>query len=355
LDPTDSAPVGLNPLAGGELAVDGLIHVMRSVWASSWGPRLGDVLHAGALTLARSPGHTLVELPALLTDARFRRDLVPSAVADDPLGLGSFWGWYEALSDEARLQVLAPVMNKLRSFLLRPDLRAVLGQPDPRFHLEEVFSRRRVVLVRLGRGRLGAEGAQLLGSLVMAALWQAALGRSRVPAERRRAVFVYLDEFQEFLRLNLDLADALAQARGLGVGLVLAHQHLGQLDTQVRSAVLANAASRVLFNLDHDDAAVMAKRSGGELTADDFAHLPAFQAYATVPVDGRAGRYSSIRTLPIPPATSDVGRLEAANRQRHGVERAVTEARLRQLVTPPTGTAAPTGTIGRRRRPGGEP
>ena len=52
----------------------------------------------------------------------------------------------------------------------------------------------------------------------------------------------------------MDLPDVLVQARGLGIGLVLAHQHLGQLDPGVRSAVLANAGSRMAFRLDHDDA-----------------------------------------------------------------------------------------------------
>ena len=72
LDPTDRAPLGINPLAsetgggGSGLAVEGLFGVLHSLWAESWGPRLGDVLHAGLLTLALEPGHSLVELPLLL-------------------------------------------------------------------------------------------------------------------------------------------------------------------------------------------------------------------------------------------------------------------------------------------------
>ena len=56
-------------------------------------------------------------------------------------------------------------------------------------------------------------------------------------------MFVFIDEFQDYLHLPTDLADALAEARGLGVGLTLAHQHLAQLRPQMRSAVLANARS----------------------------------------------------------------------------------------------------------------
>lgn len=90
LDPSSEAPVGLNPLAGttGPVAVDGLLGVMRSLWASSWGPRLNDVLHAGLLTLSLEPGHSLVELPLLLTNRGFRRSRVVRASESDPFGLG---------------------------------------------------------------------------------------------------------------------------------------------------------------------------------------------------------------------------------------------------------------------------
>ncbi|MBL0204905.1 MAG: TraM recognition domain-containing protein [Candidatus Microthrix sp.] len=93
---------------------------------------------------------------------------------------------------------------------------------------------------------------------------------------KRSPVFVYLDEFQDVLRLPLALGEALVQARGLGVGLVLAHQHLGQLSPAVRAAVLANAGDRVVFGLDHDDAVVMSKRSSRTLNAERLHWLTRF-------------------------------------------------------------------------------
>mgnify|MGYP003380514621 CR=1 FL=1 len=105
------------------------------------------------------------------------RDRVALARQRDPLGLAGFWGWFDELSPEQSAQVLAPVMNKLRSFLLRPDLRAVLGQTEPRFELSEIFGATaapgRALLVRLPRGELGVEAATLLGSLVVHQVWQA--------------------------------------------------------------------------------------------------------------------------------------------------------------------------------------
>lgn len=88
LDPGDESPVGFNPLTGGAVGIDAVVHVLRSVWADSWGPRLGDVLLAGLTTLSATPGHSLAELPLLLRDPVFRRPLVARAVGQDPLGLG---------------------------------------------------------------------------------------------------------------------------------------------------------------------------------------------------------------------------------------------------------------------------
>jgi hypothetical protein len=351
MDPTDSAPVGFNPLVGGTVGIDGVLHVLHSLWAASWGPRLGDILHAGLLTLSSTPGHSLVELPLLLTDASLRRRLVPAATTNDPLGLGTFWAWYEGLSDDARAQALAPVMNKLRAFLMRPELRAVLGQAGPRFALREVFTGRKALLVRLPKGQLGSEGAQLLGSLLVAHLWRLSLARVAVPADRRHPTFFYLDEFQEFLRLPVDLGDALVQARGLGVGLVLAHQHLDQLDRPVRSAVLANAASRVVFHLDHDDAAVLAKRSGGRLRPEDLSGLGAFEAYASVLVGGEATPYGSLATHPLPEPLRPAARLLDRSRQRYGVPATDTEAVLRGLLEMDD-SATSRGRLGGRRTPG---
>ena len=121
-------------------------------------------------------------LPLLLTNAGFRRSLTSGL--RDPLALEPFWAWYDNLTDGERAQAIAPLMNKLRQWLLRPSLRAVLGQREPRFQLRQVFTERKILLVPLRKAILGPEAAGLLGSLVVAQLWQAIQARAAIPAEQ---------------------------------------------------------------------------------------------------------------------------------------------------------------------------
>jgi hypothetical protein len=332
LDPTDTErPVGLNPLAldgrSPELAADQLLGLFHSLYAAHWGPRTHDILGASLLTLARLPGMTLAALPLLLTDAGFRRRVVPGVA--DPIGLAPFWSAYEAWSEAERAAAIAPVMNKLRPLLLRPEMRAIVGQTRRNFDLRRVFTERKILLVSLSKGLLGPETAGLLGSLVISQLWQAILGRAAIAPERRHPVLVHVDEFQDYLHLPVDMADALSQARGLGCGFVLAHQYLHQLDPAMRSAVLANAQSRVAFRLAVEDARVMAADS--TLAPEDFQSLGAFQCYAQLIAKAAVQPWCSARTVLPGTPLSDPAVVRAASRDAYGVDRAEVEADLHQL------------------------
>jgi hypothetical protein len=332
LDPADEQqPVGLNPLASNgrppELVADQLLGLFRSMYQSSWGPRTNDILAASLLTLARTPGMTLCALPALLMDSGFRHRIV--SALDDPIGLEPFWIAYEAWSEAERMAAIAPTMNRIRPFLLRPQLRAVLGQSRPRFEFSQVFSERKVLLVNLAKGALGSEAAALLGSLILTQLWAAALRRTTITAGRRHPVFVYVDEVQDYLRLPTDIGEALVQARGLGVGFVLAHQHLSQLDPSTRSVVLTNARSRICFQLAAEDARALAS---GPLSADDLRELPAFEVYAQLVAGGAVQPWCSGRTLPATARLSNPGDVRQRSRERYGIDRRTVDAEIEQLI-----------------------
>jgi hypothetical protein len=347
LDPSDAMPVGLNPLSTAgrrpELVADGVLAIFKQLYGTAVGARSQDILYAGLLTLAQRPDASLVMLPLLLSNPGFRRSL--TAGIRDPLTLEPFWAAYEAWSEAERVTAIAPVMNKLRP-LLRPGLRGVLGQRQPKFTISQVFTEKKILLVPLQRGVIGSEAAGLLGSLVVAELWQTILGRGKVPAAHRHPVMVYIDEVQDYLHLPTDLGEALAQARGYGVAFNLAHQFLDQLPRDMRAAVLANARSRVCFQLPHDDATVLAK-GHPELAAEDLTTLGQYEVYASLFSGGKVTPYASGSTLAPSKPTANVPDLRRRSRERYGQPLDEIEAGFAALIE---GSGSQLGSPGRRRR-----
>lgn len=349
LDPTNPCPVGFNPLAGPpELAVvtaEAVLGVLAELFRDSWGIRTADVLSAALLTLARIPQATLVWLVPLLTNPAFRHRVLALA-PPDPLGTDVFWQGYEAKPVRTQAVEVAPVLNKLRQLMLRPGLRAMLGQAQPRFGLADLLERRRIVVVNLNQGLLGAGAARLLGTLLISQLWQHLLARQAEPVQRRQIVSVYIDEVQAFLAgLPGSLADALAQARSLGAAFHLAHQYRGQLSGEMIQAVETNTRSKVYFALSATDAAAAA-RLAPELEAADFQLLAQYQAYATVMHHGRRSGWFSLATRPAPPAVRDPALLYAASHARYGIPAEQTEAELIAL----TSSSAPSAADANERR-----
>ena len=334
IDPTSSRPVGINPLARAqtacgaspELVADTVLATLKGVFAESWGVRVEQVLAAALVTLARTPGATLVDLPLLLTNAAYRQRLMAASGAD-PLGTGQFWAAYEALSEAQRQQWVGPVLTRLQPFLIRPHLRATLGQAAPSFDLGEVFTRRRIVLVSLNKGVLGAESARLLGSLLVGQLWPLILARAAVEPSQRHVVSVFIDEVQDYLSLPGSLADALAQARSLGAAFHLAHQYRGQLPAALKAGIDANARNKIIFSLSAADAAELARQAIG-LEAADFQLLPRFGVYARTMHHGRENPWCHATTLPPTPPTQDALALRAASQARYGQDTTQIEAAL---------------------------
>ena len=324
IDPEDpdAAPV-LNVLSGPDpdLTVDNLVGIFRSIFAAFWGPRTDDVLRSACLTLLRYGAATgistsLADVPRLLADDAFRAPRV-AAVAEDTVGLGGFWDSYEAMSEASRAQVIGPVMNKLRAFLLRDFVRSVVGRPDSSFDMGHVLDGG-ICLVRVPKGILGEETAKLLGSFVVAKVWQTATHRARLGQAARVDASLVVDECQNFLNLPRSFDEMLAEARGYRLSMVLAHQHLGQLPRELREAVSANARTKIWFSMSPEDAHTLGRHVTPEVSEHDLSHLGAYTAVARLVVDGEETPAFTLRTRPAPPAVA--GRADAvreANRAAH--------------------------------------
>jgi hypothetical protein len=275
------------------LACAGIVEVFKNLWADDWGPRLEHVLRNVVFTLLESPDCTFADIPRLLNDRGFRSGLVGGVEND---AVRSFWkDEYERYSPGFRSVVVAPLQNKVGALLTDPVLRRLLTESGPPIDLRRIMDDGQILLVDVDKGRIGDGPSALLGSLLVSHIALAGLSRSEQPQTQRRDFMVYLDEFQTFTTLSL--ATMLSELRKYGVGLILSHQHLSQLDPDIRDAVFGNAGTIASFRVGAADASYLAREFAPVFDANDLISLPRFSIYIKLLIDGQPTRPFSATTL----------------------------------------------------------
>ncbi|HEM4071601.1 TPA: type IV secretion system DNA-binding domain-containing protein [Streptococcus suis] len=309
ISPTAKRIVGINPFEltkygiEPEVIADYLLELFKGLYPEHFGIYSLDILSHAFLTLARIPNSSLVMLPSLLTNKHFRNKLLKNLT--DPIGLESFWSWFEMLSEAQRHQMLNPILNKFRQFLLRPQLRAMLGQAQPKFSLAELFQGRKIVLVPLNKAVIGSESAKLIGSLVTSILWMLILRQSSVGPSKRQSAFIYVDETPSFLGIpNANLDEALSQSRQFNVGWAIGFQHLAQMSSNLKAGIESNTANKIVFGLNLNEAKEMAK-STLEVAKEDFYSLPPFWVYSRIETSPNTYRWVIGKTYPPTPRIRD--------------------------------------------------
>jgi len=319
--PDASRPLGFNPLdriapSSRAATASGLLDVFRKLWFDSWGPRTEHLLRNALLTLLDQAEATLADVLRLLDDEEYRKR---AAGRTSNPQVRRFWlSEYEHYPARFRAEAIAPVQNKIGAFLSDPVLNAIVTQPRSSLDIRKIMDEGQVLLINLSTGRLGGSTTSLLGSLLVASLSLAGLGRANTTLETRRDFFVYLDEFHLFMTLSL--ATMLSELRKYRVGLVLAHQHLSQLDIRVRDAILGNAGSIISFRIGPTDAEILEGHFFPEIRARDLVSLPNYQTYAKLMLHGSVTKPFSAETvepLRTPPSQSPRAAHQELRRTAH--------------------------------------
>lgn len=277
--PHEPQTLRLNPLVGErEPVAEGVAYALGRAFQGShpfYDTLAQGIVRAAVLALKEVRGDRtdLLELARFLGDDGFRVEILSRS--EDPVVRGYFRDQVQRWSAQERTRNLAGIQSQLLGLLANPDLRRCLTGP-PGLDLDRALGSAGVVLCHLPVDRLGA-GAQLAGAFFLMQ-WQLAVFRR---GSIRPPQFLYADEFQGYA--TAAFGEFLAQGRSFEAGAVLSHQHLGQLDRDLRQAVLANARNRVLLGgLSGEDIATL---------ADTLGHEPAWQEV----FDGQGGVRSRTR------------------------------------------------------------
>ena len=323
-------PIGLNLIANvtqdeRHLVASGIVGAFKSIWRDSWGPRLEYILYNAVAALLECPNTSLLGVNRMLTDAVYRRRIV--AKVRDPF-VRAFWtDEYEHYDPRFQREAIAPIQNKLGQFLLNPVVRNILGQVRAKVRIPFMMNTGRIFIANLSKGKLGADKANLLGSLLTTQFQLAAMSRVSQPESERRDFFLFIDEFHNF---TTDAFTAiLSEARKYRLCLALSHQYIDQVPPMVRSAVFGNVGSLISFRVGHYDAEILQREFGEIFRTETFVGLDRYQIIARLAEKGQTREAFQARTLP--PIENYAGRrmnLIARSREKYAAPRATVEAKI---------------------------
>ena len=251
IDPEDCC-IGFDPLKYIDLTHEGL----KSIWADTWGARMDWILRVSEMTVAAN-GLTLHDIPRLFFDQRFRITCLKKITNRD---IRDFWlQEFPAKYEKARDNPDSPILNKIGQLKLSP-IDKILCQKSPKLDFTQAIEERLIVLVSLNKAFVGDQSVGILGALTTASIMGATL---QVNAKRIRAlkkplkVALFADEFPLF---GTSLyRTILAEYRKYGLNrVVVASQHITQIEVSLRESILSNVGEKIIFNIEPQDAEILA-------------------------------------------------------------------------------------------------
>jgi hypothetical protein len=280
------------------LVASGLMGIFTKIWSNVWSARMEYILNNAILALLDTPGTTLLGITRILVDKEYRQKIVDNI--KDPV-VKAFWvNEFEEWRDQFRNEAIAPIQNKVGQFLSTALVRNIVGQSKSTIDIFNIMNTGKIFLVNVSKGRIGEDNSALLGSMLITKMQLAAMERVRIPEDERVDFYLYVDEFQNFATDSF--ANILSEARKYRLDLILAHQYVGQLvtdvSTKVRDAVFGNVGTMVSFRVGAADAEFLEKEFEPEFMAQDLVNLPNYHVYLKLLVDGVTSRPFSATTLP---------------------------------------------------------
>lgn len=208
--------------------------------------------------LLHIPGATIHTLRELLEDGgydRYRQYI-------DKLQ-GSARAFFEhEFNGREFAQTKRQVLRRLYGILENQTFERMFSHPKSKLDLFAEMNSGKVILINTAKDLLKETGTEIFGRFFIAMITQAAQERAVLAPSDRLPTFVYVDEANDYFDRNIGII--LSQARKYNVGMILAHQYLGQLEPKLHEAIAANTSIKFAGGVSAKDARALA----GDLRTD---------------------------------------------------------------------------------------
>ncbi len=154
------------------------------------------------------------------------------------------------------------VLRRLYGVLENQTFERMFAHPASKFDMFTEMNAGKLILINTAKSLLKEQGTEVFGRFFIALIAQAAQERATLPERDRLPCLVYIDEAQDYFDENIGII--LSQARKYKVGMVLAHQYLGQLASGLQEAFEANTSIKLAGGVSARDARALAGQMGAD-------------------------------------------------------------------------------------------
>jgi hypothetical protein len=302
-------PMGLNLLEATsdddkEIVAQDALNIMIKLFGNEiFGPRLQDYFRNGVLTLMDYPGGSaLTDIVRLFTDDGFQQERRKNL--KNPV-VKTWWDYTFARMGEREKGEIIPFWSaKFGGFITNTLMRNIIGQTKSSFDVYKLMQEGKILFVNLSKGKLGDFNANLIGMILVSKIQMGAMKRQDLPKDQRTDFFLYIDEFQNLVTDSIE--SILSEARKYRLGLVVAHQYLGQLEksdaltkshVNLKNAIFGNVGSMMIYKIGPEDAEFIQKQFAPQFTDHDLLNLDKLKGVMRLSVDGQPSTPFSINPL----------------------------------------------------------
>jgi hypothetical protein len=198
------------------------------------------------------------------------------------------------MGDREKGEIIPYFQAKFGGFITNSLMRNIIGQTKSSFDVLDAMQTGKMLFINLSKGILGDFNSNLLGLVMVSKIQMAAMRRQTMEKSARRDFFLYIDEFQNYITDSIE--SILSEARKYRLGLIVAHQYLGQLhksdaltksDVNLKDAIFGNVGTILSYKVGPEDAEFLAKQFAPNFSDRDLVNMDKFKGVMKLMVDGQ--------------------------------------------------------------------
>ncbi|MBK8808619.1 MAG: type IV secretion system DNA-binding domain-containing protein [Bacteroidales bacterium] len=175
------------------------------------------------------------------------------------------------------------ITSKLTRFTDDYYLTPIITSKKGNINFRKLIDDGNILLVKMDKGLIGADNVSLLGQMLVSSIVLASMSRANMEKHERKPFYLFIDEFQNFIKG--DVGSALSEVRKYGLSLTLANQTLGQLEPSMVEALMGNVGSMIFFRPGINDYEKVRHYLEPEFSREDVLKLPNFNCISRLLVD----------------------------------------------------------------------